>query len=122
VPRRAGQPAAERDGTWWLADTGEPVGYPTRAVPPKACKLKQHNSGLRRDNRTLAEALKVAEAVIQRLTRPRSCTGVNPLRASTRDKPAVNPLRSATIGSPTAPAIATTPCPSAVTRRSNNQG
>jgi hypothetical protein len=51
-------------------------------------------------------------------TRPRSCTGSNPRRASARDSPAVRPVRSASARTATDPACETTPRPATSTLRS----
>ena len=48
-------------------------------------------------------------------TRPRSCRGTNPRRASALQTSPVNPVRSACRRRPTLPAWATTPAPSPVT-------
>ena len=48
-------------------------------------------------------------------TRPRSCRGTNPRRASALQTSPVNPVRSACRRRPTQPAWATTPAPSPVT-------
>ena len=44
-------------------------------------------------------------------TRPRSCSGANPRRASAPDNPPVRPVRSASIRVAADPACDTTPCP-----------
>jgi hypothetical protein len=85
----------------------------SEAIGPysSACARNPSTSIMSRAPQPIAQTTSVS-------TRPRSCTGRKSDLASTADSRSVRPVRSASIRSGTPPAIATTPTPSAETRRS----